>query len=48
MRERNFANRAFRDLDEIEDHLCRGLNDFAKDPEILRSMTNVPYPNITF
>jgi len=47
LREKNFANRAFRDLDEVEDHLCQGLNDRAKDPEKLRSMTNFPYLNIT-
>jgi len=47
LREKNFANRAFRDLDEVEDTLCHGLNDLAKDPEKLRSMTNFPYLNIT-
>ena len=47
LREKNFANKAFRDLDEVEDHLCRGLNDLAKDPGKLRSMTNFPYLNIT-
>jgi hypothetical protein len=47
LREKNFANRAFRDLDEVEDTLCRGLNDIAKDPEKLRSMTNFPYLNLT-
>jgi hypothetical protein len=47
LREKNFANRAFRDLDEGEDHLCIGLNELAKDPGKLRSMTNFPYLNIT-
>jgi len=47
LREKNFANRACRDLDEVEDHICQGLNDLAKDPEKLRSMTNFPYLNIT-
>ena len=47
LREKNFANRAFRNLDEVEDTLCQGLNDLAKDPEKLRSMTNFPYLNIT-
>jgi len=47
LREKNFANRAFRDLDEGEDNLCQGLNDIAMDPEKLRSMTNFPYLNIT-
>ena len=48
LREKNFANKAFRDLDEVEDNLCQGLNDLAKDPEKLRSMTNFPYLNFTF
>jgi hypothetical protein len=47
IREKNFANRAFRDLDEVEDTFCQGLNDLAKDPEKLCSMTNFPYLNIT-
>jgi hypothetical protein len=47
LREKNFANRAFQDLDEVEDNLCQGLNDIAMDPEKLRSMTNFPYLNIT-
>jgi len=47
LREKNFANRAFQDLDEVEDTLCQGLNHLAKDPEKLRSMTNFPYLNIT-
>ena len=46
-REKNFANRAFRDLGEVEDNLCQGLNNIAIDPERLRSMTNFPYLNIT-
>ncbi len=47
LREKNFANKACRDLDEVEDNLCRGLNDLAKDPEKLRSMTNFPCLNFT-
>ena len=47
VREKNFANKAFRDLDGVEDTLCQGLNDLAKDPVKLRSMTNFPYLNIT-
>ncbi len=46
-REENFANKAFRDLDEVEDSLCQGLDDLAINPEKLRSMTNFPYLNIT-
>lgn len=47
LREKNFANKACRDLDEVEDNLCQGLNDLARDPEKLRSMTNFPYLNFT-
>jgi transposase len=47
LREKNFANRACRDLDEVEDTPCQGLNALAKDPEKLRTMTNFPYLNIT-
>jgi hypothetical protein len=48
LREKNFANKAFRDLDEVEDKLCQGLNDLNRNPEKLRSMTSFPYLNITF
>jgi hypothetical protein len=47
LREKNFANKAFRDLDEVEDNLCQGLNEIAIDPDKLRSMTNFPYLNFT-
>ncbi len=47
LREKNFANKACRDLDEVEDTLCQGLNDLAKNPEKLRSMTNFPYLKFT-
>jgi hypothetical protein len=47
LREKHFANKAFRDLDGVEDTLCQGLNDLARDPQKLRSMTNFPYLNIT-
>jgi len=48
LREKNFANKAFRDLDEVEDNLCQGLNDLAGNLAKLRSMTNFPYLNITW
>jgi transposase len=47
LREKNFANRACRDLDEVEDTLCQGLNDLARDPDKIRSMTSFPYLNFT-
>jgi hypothetical protein len=48
LREKNFANKIYRGLDEGEDNLCRGLNDLAKDPDKLRSMTNFPCLNVTY
>jgi hypothetical protein len=47
LREKDFANQACRDLDEV-DNLCRGLNDLAINPEKLWSMTNFPYLNVIF
>lgn len=46
LREKNFSNKALRDLDEVEANLCWGLNEIARDTEKLRSMTNFPYLNI--
>lgn len=48
LREKNFANKALRNLDEVEKNLCQGLNGLASNPDKLRSMTNFPYLNITF
>ena len=47
LREKNFAIRAGRDSDEVEDTLCQGLNDLARDPDKIRSMTSFPYLIIT-
>jgi hypothetical protein len=47
LREKNFANKALRDLDEVEDKLCQGIIDLANNPEKLSSMTNFPYLNFT-
>ena len=47
LREKHFANKAFSDLDGVEDTLCQGLNELAGNPEKLRSMTNFPYLQIT-
>ena len=47
LREKNFANKALKDLDDVENKLCQGLNDLASNPEKLRSMTNFPYLNFT-
>jgi hypothetical protein len=40
LREKNFANKAFRSLDGVEDTLCLGLNGLAGNPEKLRWLTN--------
>jgi transposase len=48
IREKNFANKALKDLDEVEDNLCLGLNGLASNPDKLRSMTYFPYLNFTF
>jgi transposase len=48
LKEKNFANKAFEDLDEVEENLCLGLNALADNPDKVRSMTNFPYLNITF
>jgi hypothetical protein len=47
LREKNFANMALKNLDEVEDGLCQGLNDLARNPEKLRSMTNFRNLNFT-
>lgn len=43
LREKALPNRAFKSLDELEDALCKGINDMDNDPERLKSMTNFPY-----
>ena len=48
LREKNFANKALTDLDEVEDNLCLGLNGLASNPDKLRSMTYFPYLIFTF
>lgn len=47
LREKHFANKPLKSLDEVEDTLCLGLNGLAINPDKLRSMTNFPYLNIT-
>lgn len=47
LREKNFLNRAFRSLDEVEETLCRGLNAMSDQPSRLRSLTNFPYMTST-
>lgn len=47
LREKNFPNKAFRSLDEVEEALCEGLGAFYADPVKLRAMTNFPYLNFT-
>ena len=47
LREKDLPNRAFDDLDELEDALCAGVKRLAANPDYLRSLTNFPYINIT-
>ena len=47
LREKDLPNRAFEDLDELEDALCAGVKRLAANPDYLRSLTNFPYMNIT-
>ncbi len=48
VREKEFYNKAFQTLDEVEDSICVGLNQLNGNPEKLRSMTSFPYlSNIT-
>ena len=47
LKEKNFANKAFPSLDEVEHTLCLGFNQLARNPEQLCSMTKFPYLNIT-
>ncbi len=43
VREKEFYNKAFQSLDEVENSLCLGLNKLNENPERLRSMTGFPY-----
>lgn len=47
LKEKNFANKAFESLDEVEHNLCLGFNQLARNSQQLRSMTKFPYLNIT-
>ena len=46
-REKNFHNKVFNSMDEVEDVLCKGLNNLRKKRDYVRSLTNFPYLNIT-
>lgn len=47
IREKGLANIAFESLDELEDKLCQKLKKIAQNTELIKSMTNFPYINIT-
>ena len=47
MREKNFHNKVFNSLDEVEEVLCTGLNNLRNNRDYVRSLTNFPYINIT-
>jgi len=46
LREKNFTNKAFRSLKEVEEALCTGIMDITNNPERLRSLTYFPYLNV--
>ena len=43
LREKTLTNTAFTSLDELEDALCKGINELENDSKKLKSMTNFPY-----
>ena len=47
VREKYFANRAFPNLDAVEETLCEGINYLAHHPDNLKSLTNFPFLNVT-
>jgi transposase len=48
LRERHLPNKAFKSLDEVENSLCKGLQELYGDPDKVRSMTNFPYLQVTY
>jgi len=47
IREKQFHNKAFASMDDVEKALCDGLNNLRKNPHYVRSLTNFPYLNFT-
>lgn len=45
LRENYFSNKTFNSLDEVENVLCKGLNDLFNSPETVRSLTNFNWFN---
>jgi hypothetical protein len=45
LREKQFPNRVFEDLDTVTEQLAEGLEHLANDPVGLRSLTNWPWIN---
>ena len=48
IREKQFHNKAFASMDDVEKALCDGLNNLRENPHYVRSLTNFPYLNITY
>ena len=46
LREKNFPNKAFSSLKEVEQALCTGIMDLANSPKRLQSLTHFPYLNV--
>ena len=47
IREKNFHNKAFNSMEEVESALCTGLNNLKNNPDYVKSLTNFPYLNFT-
>jgi hypothetical protein len=48
IREKQFHNKVFRSMNDVEKALCTGLNNLRENHDYVRSLTNFPYLNITF
>ena len=46
LREKNFPNKAFSSMKEVEKALCTGITNLANNPERLQSLTYFPYLDV--
>jgi len=47
IKEKYFANKAFKSLDQVEDTLCLAVNDLASQTQKLKTLTNYPFLQVT-
>lgn len=47
LREKYFANRVLKSLDDVENTLCKGLYNLMQHPNYVKSLTNFPFMNVT-